>query len=264
MNAVADVFYRELFHSENLPSYDLFGAKITPATGEELLSILDSHIGSERQAVIASQNMHGLHMRLQDADFDALHRLQQTYVHIDGMPLVWLCKMRGIRASAEHRVTLVDWIWPLLERASERGWRVYYLGGSETVLQRGAAAIRKRFPDLQLRTHHGFFDATREESNRLVIDDITAFAPQLILVGMGMGRQERWILENLERVAPASICTVGACMEYVAGVVKTPPRWMGAAGLEWLFRLSENPGRFWQRYLIEPWAVVLHLLRYRA
>jgi N-acetylglucosaminyldiphosphoundecaprenol N-acetyl-beta-D-mannosaminyltransferase len=75
---------------------------------------------------------------------------------------------------------------------------------------------------------------------------------------MGMGRQERWILNNLSEIAPASICTVGACMEYIADSVRTPPRWMGAVGLEWLFRLGENPQRFWHRYLVEPWPVLFH------
>jgi N-acetylglucosaminyldiphosphoundecaprenol N-acetyl-beta-D-mannosaminyltransferase len=95
-----------------------------------------------------------------------------------------------------------------------------------------------------------------------VVQDIVDYRPQVLLVGMGMGIQERWILQNLDILSPTSVCTVGACMEYIAGAAATPPRWMGQAGLEWLFRLTENPGRFWYRYLVEPWFVLAYILWY--
>jgi N-acetylglucosaminyldiphosphoundecaprenol N-acetyl-beta-D-mannosaminyltransferase len=110
---------------------------------------------------------------------------------------------------------------------------------------------------LKLEAHHGFLQTPSEAAQ--VLESVAAFNPHLVLVGMGMGRQERWILDNLERFDAASIMTVGACMEYVAENVKTPPRWMGRAGCEWLFRLLENPSRFWYRYIIEPWFVFGHL-----
>jgi N-acetylglucosaminyldiphosphoundecaprenol N-acetyl-beta-D-mannosaminyltransferase len=74
---------------------------------------------------------------------------------------------------------------------------------------------------------------------------------------MGMPRQEKWILENHKELNAKVIMTCGAAIEYVAGTVNTPPRWMGLAGLEWLFRLRENPKRFAFRYLIEPWYIAM-------
>jgi N-acetylglucosaminyldiphosphoundecaprenol N-acetyl-beta-D-mannosaminyltransferase len=243
-------------------SYDLFGAKITPTTREGLLALLKGHIDVSTQCVIASQNLHGMHVRLWDSALNRLHHLPKTFVHIDGMPLVVLCRMRGIDAKRSHRLTLVDWIWPLLSLAASEGWRVYYLGGTEEVLRAGTVEIRKRLPSLMLRTHHGYFLQSNGSASLDVVADIVDYQPQLLLVGMGMGIQERWILHNLDRLAPASICTVGACMEYIAGAAATPPRWMGQVGLEWLFRFFENPGRFWYRYLIEPWFVLAYILWY--
>lgn len=250
--------------AERYPSYDLFGAKITPTTAGDLLSILDSYIGAGRQCVIASQNMHGLHIALRDASFARLHCLPDTYVHIDGMPLVLLCKLRGIAASCNHRVTLVDWIWPLLQHAADEGWRLYYLGATESVLRDGTAVILARIPHLALKTHHGYIVDAEGNADPAVLDDVARYRPHLVLVGMGMGPQEHWILENLQALAPACVCTVGACIEYIAGAVKTPPRWMGRVGLEWLFRFAENPTRFWYRYLIEPWFVLAHVARSMA
>jgi N-acetylglucosaminyldiphosphoundecaprenol N-acetyl-beta-D-mannosaminyltransferase len=71
-----------------------------------------------------------------------------------------------------------------------------------------------------------------------------------------MPRQEHWIADNLDDLAANAILTAGAAMDYVAGVVPTPPRWMGSAGLEWIFRLFHEPRRLWRRYLVEPWFVL--------
>ena len=242
-------------------SYDLLDTKITPTTIGDLLEIVQAHVDAESQCVVASQNMHGLYVGLKEISFGDLHALPRTYVHIDGMAIVWLCRLFGIPATREQRVTLVDWIWPLLEKAANAGWRVYYLGGSEAVIAAGAAAILARIPDLQLRSQNGFFAEEDEAASRAIVEDVRAFAPQIMLVGMGMGRQERWILRNLESLSPTCVCTVGACMEYIAGTVGTPPRWMGFAGLEWLFRLAENPRRFWFRYLVEPLFVIAAIVR---
>jgi N-acetylglucosaminyldiphosphoundecaprenol N-acetyl-beta-D-mannosaminyltransferase len=239
-----------------IASYDLLGSKITPATAPELCALVETHLAEERQCVVASQNLHGMYVALHDPVVRRLHERDATYVHIDGMPIVWLCRLAGIRASAEHRVTLLDLIWPLLELAEQRGRRVYVLGGTEQVASAAAKAIAKRLPRLALRAHHGFFN---DGEMPAVIGDIRAFETDLLLIGLGMGRQERWILDHASSISPASIVTVGACMEYLAGAVRTPPRWLGPLGLEWLFRFGENPKRFWRRYLIEPWVVAFAL-----
>jgi N-acetylglucosaminyldiphosphoundecaprenol N-acetyl-beta-D-mannosaminyltransferase len=230
----------------------------------DLLDLFRERVNAGQQCLTAYQNMHGLHVRLHDAALERLHRLPRTFVHIDGMPLVFLCRLAGIRASRDHRVTLVDFIWPLLELAAREKWRVFYLGGTEEVLANGLAAIVDRIPALEILGHSGYFDTSDSAANRHVLDEIAAFRPHLVLVGMGMGRQERWILDNFAELAPASVYAVGACMEYLAGAVKVPPRWMGRAGLEWLFRLAGDPKRFWFRYMLEPWSVVAYVARYMS
>jgi len=245
-------------------SFSVFGIKITPMTLDVLLTTLAAFVASRRPCVIASQNMHGISVMLHDDDFRRLHEDGETLVHIDGMPLVALCRLAGLPVGREHRVTLVDLVWPLLSLAEASGWRVFYLGSTRRVLDRALDVVRRRHPGLPVAAHHGFFDLTDRRANDAVVAEIRSFAPQLLLVGMGMGRQERWIAEHRAAVGDAVILTVGACMEYVAGEVGTPPRWMGGSGLEWVYRLTESPARFWRRYLVEPWPVFLYLLRSMA
>lgn len=241
-------------------SYDLFGTKVTPATTEDLLAILAAYIEAGRQCIIASLNMHGMKVMLDEPDFRTLHQLPQTYVHIDGMPVVGLCRLLGINASPRHRVTLVDLIWPMLSHAASQGWRVYFVGSTPVDLATGLGVIRQRIPDLEIGGIASGFDAAYDPQDPLVNETILRalhdFRPHLVLVGMGTGPQERWILRNREAIAPACAFTVGACMMYVSGSAPTAPRWMGRVGLEWLCRLASDPPRYAHRYLVEPWHVL--------
>jgi N-acetylglucosaminyldiphosphoundecaprenol N-acetyl-beta-D-mannosaminyltransferase len=90
----------------------------------------------------------------------------------------------------------------------------------------------------------------------MVLEEINRIRPQLLLIGMGMPRQEHWVYDNLEHLAANAIVLSGACFDYIAGAIPTPPRWMGQIGLEWLYRLATEPRRLWRRYLLEPWALL--------
>jgi N-acetylglucosaminyldiphosphoundecaprenol N-acetyl-beta-D-mannosaminyltransferase len=150
---------------------------------------------------------------------------------------------------------------PLMHKAAESGWRVYYLGAEESVLQRGLANIRAQCPGISITGHNGYFDPRPDHpENNAIVQDINAYRPHVLVVGMGMGRQERWIMDNLDRLEVNGIGTSGACIEYFAGAVPTPPRWLGPIGLEWLYRLCTNPRRFAWRYLVEPWLVLGFIL----
>ena len=99
-----------------------------------------------------------------------------------------------------------------------------------------------------------------------MLAQIRDYAPDVLMVGMGMPRQEIWIEENLKDIFATAIFCCGGLMDLVAGEIPTPPRWLGPLGLEWLFRLFSQPVRTWRRYLLEPWfiffRVTKHYLRY--
>ncbi|MEZ5333399.1 MAG: WecB/TagA/CpsF family glycosyltransferase [Thermoanaerobaculia bacterium] len=133
-------------------------------------------------------------------------------------------------------MTYVDWIGELAQRAAASGWRLFYLGGRDGVAAEAAERLRRRAPGLRIATHPGYFDARAGSSeNRAVLQAIRENSPDVLLVGMGMPRQERWIVENLDRLEARVVLNAGACFDYVAGVARTPPRWAGRLGLEWLF-----------------------------
>jgi N-acetylglucosaminyldiphosphoundecaprenol N-acetyl-beta-D-mannosaminyltransferase len=172
------------------------------------------------------------------------------------MGLVVLARLVGVPLNGPERVTYVDWLPLLFERAWERNWRIFYLGSKPGIADKAAEKLRRRFTGLQIATSNGYFDIEGEENER-VLQVIRKFAPNILLVGMGMPRQEKWILANWKSLDSVVTLPCGAALDYVAGEIPTPPRWAGRLCLEWLFRLISEPGRLWKRYLIEPW----HILR---
>jgi N-acetylglucosaminyldiphosphoundecaprenol N-acetyl-beta-D-mannosaminyltransferase len=219
----------------------------------DLHQILKDCISSNTSCVIVSQNMHGVYVYHRDAKMQKLHQRRNTFVRIDGMPLIFLGRLLGHPFRREHRVTWVDWVRPLMAEAVKHGWRIFYLGAAPGVAELGAENLRQEFSGLQIATADGFFDTTAEGGENLRrLQQINAFTPHILIVGMGMPRQEHWILDNFNKLNTKVILTSGAAIEYVAGVVSTPPRWMGRWGCEWLYRFLGNPKRFWRRYLLEP------------
>jgi N-acetylglucosaminyldiphosphoundecaprenol N-acetyl-beta-D-mannosaminyltransferase len=171
------------------------------------------------------------------------------------MSMVVLGRVAGIDIERSVRVTYIDWLPMIMERATARKWRVFYLGSRPGVAQRGVAILREKNVGLEMVSRHGFFDPNGA-GNDQVLSEIRAFSPDILLVGMGMPRQEHWILDNLDRLGPMAVLPCGASIDYVAGEIPTPPRWTGRIGVEWLYRLVVEPSRLWKRYLLEPWSIV--------
>jgi N-acetylglucosaminyldiphosphoundecaprenol N-acetyl-beta-D-mannosaminyltransferase len=228
-------------------------------TMHDLLDIVTDAVRNNEKYLVTNLNMHylyGLHRYSEIRE----HHARANFTHIDGLPLIPLLRLFGFKLKHENRVAYVEFL-PFLaaESAKKHGWRIYYLGSEPGVAERGAEFLRERNPGLQLRTHHGYFETNGAE-NDAVLSDIRAYAPDILMVGMGMPRQEVWVNENLEHIAARTIFSCSGCtMDYIAGKTPACPRWLGNNGFEWLYRLITEPTRLWHRYLIEPWFVLAQL-----
>jgi N-acetylglucosaminyldiphosphoundecaprenol N-acetyl-beta-D-mannosaminyltransferase len=236
--------------------FKLFGVRLHPLKMQEWNRLIEERVRADDKMILANHNLNSVRLCQRDEKMRDFYRRAQ-YAHIDGMPLVFLSRLLGHDVRREHRVTYIDWTIPLMTWAAQRGWRVFYLGSKPGVAETGAGVLRERLPSLQIATHSGYFDVSQQSTeNQRVLGMIRAYRPNLLLVGMGMPRQEHWILDNIDAIQANVILPSGACIDYVAGAVSTPPRWMGRVGMEWLYRLGSEPQRLWKRYLVEPWALL--------
>jgi len=243
-----------------LPRHELLGFAVHPGSLEDYLAFLDARIEARDKCTVLYHNLHSLYSYFTD---DALRRdYAGTTVLVDGMPVIWLMRALGFPVTREHRLTYVDFILPMMRLALERDWKVFHVGQDAATQARALEIIRREVPGIRIDGHHGYFDqeAGGEESGA-VIERMNTGGFDLVLVGFGAPRQEAWIGAHRTLIDAPAVLACGACMEYVAGAVRTPPRWLGKLGLEWAFRLLENPRRFAFRYAAEPLLLGMILAR---
>ena len=232
--------------------YEILGVKVNLLSMRQLNFLIDETIRLNRKRIIANHNLNSLYIFHHNPVMKNFYSIVD-YVHIDGMALILLGKLLKLPCKREHRVTYADWVWSLMEQAVENNWRILYLGSKPGVADRGAKILKDRYPGLDIATVHGYFSLRNQ--NHQVINKINSYRPNVLMVGMGMPRQEEWILNNINQIDTNIVLPSGACIDYIAKEIATPPRWMGQVGLEWLYRLITEPKRLWKRYLIEPWFI---------
>ena len=240
----------------HLPRHELLGFEVNPGSLEDYLAYLDARVRERRPCTVLYHNLHSLYAYFTDA---ALRRAYhetggaESVTLVDGMPVIWLMRACGLPVDGRQRLTYVDFIMPLLRLARDRDWAVFHVGQDRATLERALERVRREVPGIRIDGHDGYFDKTPGSAgSEAVLERIAAHGSRLVLVGLGAPAQERWIAAHRARIDAPAVLACGACMEYVAGAVATPPRWMGRAGLEWLFRLGGDPRRFAFRYAVEP------------
>lgn len=241
---------------ERLP---LLGAVVDIVTPEQVMDFVGETVAQRKQAIIANHNLHSLYFYKRRADMRAFYA-QANLIEIDSTPMIMWARLLGYPVSRAHRSTYLDFREDFWRRAVANGWRVYHLGGAPEHAEPARQAILKRHPEAQLAVRHGYFDMSGPE-NTAVLADIAAKRPDILLVGMGMPRQELWILNNLEALPDCAILPVGGAFDYEAGATYTPPRWAGQFGIEWLVRFFHDPKRLFQRYFLEPWVLIPEALK---
>lgn len=169
------------------------------------------------------------------------------HVFADGigarLALGWFCKV-----PVRDNVNGTDMFPRLCQLSAQRGLTMYLLGAQPGVAQQVADLACSRVPGLQIvGTHHGFLNA---ENTPAVLADIRALRPNFVLVAMGVPKQERWIADHLDQLQAGVVMGVGGLFDFYSGRIARAPVWLRELGLEWLYRMLQEPQRMWRRYVI--------------
>lgn len=232
-----------------------------------LINFISDRVGRSERSVIAHLNLHSLHCLQSSQGMDSLMRRPETVVHIDGMPIAWLLMARGHDVTRQNRLTYLDWAEDLVARAATDGWKVAYIGSSADVCDQAILFFQTRHPSLFIRGWNGYFDMDNNAPGsplRSMLDELAEFKPDLLFVGMGQPRQEEFVDRYFDALSSTVSLCCGAFFEYFVAQKAPPPRWMGRVGLEWFYRLLQNPRRYSHRYLVEPVQLMLLLALRRS
>ena len=225
-------------------SVSLLGCDVDALTLEETVAKVDELIlaGKPAQGFLTNADT-----MLQLRDDPRLRTIASRceLVCADGQSVVWAARLLGRRLP--ERVAGPDLFDALLTLAASKAYSVYFLGAKPGIAEEAARNAMALHPGLRVAgVHHGYF----EIEDATVVDAVRRAHPQILFVGMPSPRKEYWVSENLDYLAVPFALGVGGTFDLVAGVVARAPVWMQRAGLEWLFRLYQEPRRMWKRYVI--------------
>ena len=227
----------------------LLGIKIYDISLQELIEFPKESITSSKKVLISNVNVQAMNLTFKYPWFrDFLN--QSDIVFCDGFGIILGAKILGL--DIKHRNTPPDWIPLLANMCAENNNSLAFLGSKPGIAEKTAEVLKRDNPTLNIPfTHHGYFNKTSgHPENEAVIQAINTVKPDILLVGFGMPLQEKWIMENFERLDVKVILPVGAALDYISGNVRRAPLWMTDHGLEWLGRLIIEPRRLWKRYII--------------
>lgn len=244
--------------SVNCENLKVLDVPVHVLTRRQLTGLLGLFLRSDERGWISYVNVHAVNLAQENQQF-------RSFLHSS---LLNYCDGEGIRLGARilgsrlpERIVMTEWIHDVCELAQERGLRIFLLGGTESIIVKTSHAIGMTYPRIRISGHHHGY-LTAEDSDR-VVSAINNTGTDILIVGMGMPLQEEWIAKYWDRLNVRLALNAGSCFDYLAGVKRRCPGWMADHGLEWLFRLMQEPRRLWKRYLIGNPLFILRVLRCR-
>lgn len=228
-----------------IPKVNILGVPFSTLSYQETVELIRTWMGQAKPRQVVTANPEIVMFARQNSDmFNVLQRAD--IITADGIGAVYGARILG--QPIRERVTGADMLPPLFETANREKWPVYLLGASPESNGRALSTLMSMYPQIPFAGRDGFFI---KEDMPVIIEDIRQHAPKLLLVGLGMGRQELFIAEHLEQLnVPVSI-GIGGCIDIYAGTVKRAPLFWQKTQLEWLYRLLKQPSR-WRRQLALP------------
>lgn len=239
----------------------LWHMRIDPLSPEEVVSWLATKSTSKR--LLLNHNLHSVYLFTKSRHFRRAYGLADKVI-VDGFPVLAVLnlerKMEGCEPfSRDARCGSTDWMLRL-ERLRE-GTRIGLIGASRESNEASVAELKRTYPSFEIRGWNGYEQATQLAQTSFA--ELKEFSPELVLIGLGMPKQELYLLEHWDNLPTATYASVGGAIDQISGHQKLAPRWTGKYGIEWLWRLLSDPRRLYARYLVEPFKLIPSTVQYR-
>ena len=219
-----------------MESRSILGIKISAVDTATTLATIEEFIRSGRPHMVVTADSSAVVLARKDRELREIIN-SADLVTPDSVGILWAARRFG--TPLPERVSGVDVVESLCDRAARSGYRVFLLGAAPGVAEAAAEKLQQKYPGLTVAgTHHGFF---RPEDSASVVRKIRESKPDILFVGMGIPLQEKWLYRHLDELRVPVSMGVGGTFDVVSGKVKRAPKWLQRHGLEWIFRLANNP-----------------------
>jgi len=236
---------KNIIHESDIKIINIFNIKINPLRRSDFLLLIESGIKSGRQIAQFGVNSATINEIVRNEEFRHIIN-NADLVHIDGMSVVWA--LRSFNYSVPERVATPDLADDILAMADKGKMSVFLFGAKEATLSLCRESIEKKYPNLRITgSRNGYYEPDEEES---IFNQINEASPDILLLGMSSPKKELFFESYRHKIRARYILGVGGYFDILSGQIKRAPRWMQNSGLEWFFRLMQEPRRLWKRYLI--------------
>jgi N-acetylglucosaminyldiphosphoundecaprenol N-acetyl-beta-D-mannosaminyltransferase len=230
------------------PGVRIGHVRVDAVTLDGALDAIEELIGDGKGGAVYTPNVDHIVQAERHAAFRAAYD-RASLALPDGAPVVWASRVLG--TPIPEKVSGSDLVWPLAHRAADCGWRVFLVGGLPGAAREAANRFRERCALDVVGVDDSRVDITDPASYAPLLERIRAARPDVVLVAFGAPKQELFIDRVRDAIRPAVAIGVGASLDFVAGRVRRAPAWMSRVGLEWFYRLCQEPRRLWRRYLVQ-------------
>lgn len=230
---------------EKPSSRSVIGFPVAALPFNQQIRLLLQWAKARTSKVVCVANVHMLVEGYQNSAFANVLR-QADLLTPDGMPLVWMLKLSGV--SRQDRVAGLDILNAICTAAPTQEVSIFFLGSQQSILERMEVRLKQEFPNLKIAGMESLpFRPLTEAENKAIVQRLNESGAGIVFVSLGCPKQETWMVQNKGKVQAVMIGLGGAFPVY-AGLQKRAPQLVRSAGLEWLYRLLQEPRRLWQRY----------------
>lgn len=231
-------------------------------TMREALMKIDQLIRARKNAYVVTPNVDHLVQMERGGELNDVYR-DADLILTDGKPLIWISKWYG--TPIKEKISGSDLFPKVCKLAAKRGYRMFFLGAAEGVAAKAAENLTKKYEGLQVvGTYSPPFGFEKDEEEMAKIKQmIKESDPHILIVGLGCPKQELFMYHHRDELGVPISFGLGASLDFEAGNIKRAPRWMADHGLEWLFRITQDPKRLAKRYLVDDIKIVGMAMKYK-
>ena len=248
--------------NEIMSRIKFMNTEIDNLTMKEALNRIDKLIQEDHNAYVVTPNVDHIVQLERGGPLTEVYK-NADLILTDGKPLIWISRWYG--TPIKEKISGSDLFPRLCQLASKKSYRMYFLGAAEGVAAKAAENLKKKYPGLQVAgtysPPHGF---EKDEAELAKIKkQITDVKPHILVVGLGCPKQELFILNHKDELGVPISLGLGASLDFEAGIIKRAPKWMADRGLEWIYRIFQDPRRLAKRYLVDDRKIIGLAIKYK-
>jgi len=229
---------------------EILGIKINNLSMQKAVEEIEKFIKEKSSKYIVTPNLDHLVKLQKDSEFKKIYN-EAHLVLCDGLPIVWISRILGM--PLKERVAGSDLFIELCKVSAQKGYKLFFLGGRENASVKASEVLRRKYPGIRIVGIYSppFGFEKNKEENEKIIKMIKEAKPDILFVGLGAPKQEKWIYAHYRELGVPVSIGIGASFEFAAGIIKRAPKFLQKIGLEWFWRILTEPKRLWRRYLVD-------------